>query len=192
VGLRAVVAILAGLALAGCGGTAKEPSSAEPAAPVTLETDAIPELSVRERDLAARDVAADSFRPDELAAVLADAGYVAGVEREFYGRSDRFDRVVVRTLVFGSVAGAQAYVDWLEAHPDEFLGISKAEPPPAFGEDGFAFSVVPCGTCKKQLPTMLIVWRHGPTVAFLLAAGRGADRARFDSLARLLDERITA
>jgi hypothetical protein len=178
---------------AGCGGTEadRDASPGVPAEPPpTLAAADLPELTARTRALTLDLLAADSFAPDELAGVLREAGYLAGHEREFTGRTTSFDRVLTRSLRFADAAGARAYLAWLRQHPDEFLGASLPEPGPAVGEDGFVFALERCGTCKKELPTYLAAWRRGDSVAFLLAAGRGANRDRFDTLAALLDERI--
>jgi hypothetical protein len=140
--------------------------------------------------LDARRLTADALKPPELTAILADAGFVAGREREFSGKSRTWDHVVTRTLRFTTERGAQTYLDWLERHADDFLGDSapaKWAPP---GEAGAAFVLVPCASCKKELPTFLAGWRRDTVVATLLAAGTGANPTRFGALARELDANL--
>jgi hypothetical protein len=191
----AIWVLLGALALgaAACGGANDEPSAnvaAAEAPPPTLGPEDLPELTGRYRVLRARDVAAEAFQPDELAVVLEEGGYVGGSEREFSGHTDSFDRVLARTLRFADGAGARAYLGWLEANPEGYLGFATAEPPPTVGEDGFVIELERCGTCKKELPTYVVAWRRDEVVAFLLAAGRGASRDRLDALAGALDARI--
>lgn len=165
---------LVGLAAAGCGA---EERVAAPAAPATLPASALPDLDSTVRNLDTLALAEDAFEPDELAALLEDAGYVAGREREFSGKTTTFDHVIARALVFADADGADAYLAWVQEHRDEVLG--KAAPativPP--GDAGVAYKLVPCGTCKKELPTYLAAWRRGSTVRWVLAAGAGADSA---------------
>jgi hypothetical protein len=178
-----LVTIAVGLALAGCG--SEEQQAAGPLR--TLPAGALPELESRSRTLDIEALAADALEPDELADLLADAGFDTGREREFSGRTPTFDHVVARTLRFESEDGAEAYLGWLREHGDDVLGRAapaKLVPP---GESGVAYTLVPCGTCKKELPTFLAGWRRGDIVLSLLAAGSGGNPHRFDGLAREFD-----
>lgn len=183
--LLAPAALLLVLLAAACGA---EEGTAPPAPPATLPAAALPELDSRARTLDAVAIAAETFEPAALEALLADVGYLTGSEREFSGKTATFDRVVARTLLFGSPNGAEAYLGWLRGHGNDVLG--RAVPativPP--GEGGVAFTLERCGTCKKELPTFLAGWRRGATVLTLLAAGSGASPERFSALARALDE----
>lgn len=132
-------------------------------------------------------LAGDAYEPGALEALLTEAGFARGSEREFSGKSTTFDHVVARALLFGSAAGAEAYLGWLGKHADEILGTAKPERPLALGESGVLFSLVRCGTCKKELPTFLAAWRRDGTVRSLLAAGTGVNPTRFEALARALD-----
>lgn len=183
---RLAVACLAALALAGCGGAGEK----EAPPPPTLAAEALPELASRSRTLDVNGLAADAFEPAELVEIVEDAGFVAGREREFSGKSRTWDHVVARTLRFASEEGAQAYVDWLGRHPEDFLGKAARAEWSAPGEAGVAFVLVPCASCKKELPTFLAGWRRDTIVATLLAAGAGANEDRFATLTRELDARI--
>jgi hypothetical protein len=178
-----LVTIAFGLALAGCG--SEKQQAARPLR--TLPAAALPELESRSRTLDIEALAADALEPGELADLLADAGFDTGREREFSGRTRTFDHVVARTLRFESEDGAEAYLGWLREHGDDVLGRAapaKLVPP---GESGVAYTLVPCGTCKKELPTFLAGWRRGEIVLSLLAAGSGGNPDRFDGLAREFD-----
>jgi hypothetical protein len=183
-----LLVLLAFLALvAACGGGE---NAAEAPPPPTLTAATLPELTSRERELPVEALAEDALEPDELASLLEDAGYVAGREREFTGKSKTFDRVVARSLRFESPDGAGSYLEWLDGHAGDLVGEVEFQPAPEVGQDARAFSLVRCGSCKKELVTFLAAWRSGGTVATLLAAGSGNNRERFDALARELDERI--
>jgi len=162
-----------------------------PAAPATLGAAALPELDSRARTLDAAAVAFDALEPASLEELLTDSGYRTGSEREFFGKTDTFDHVVARTLVFEMPEGALAYLGWLRSHGDDVLGRAvpaKIAPP---GDSGVAFELERCGICKKELPTFLAGWRRGETVLTLLAAGAGANPMRFTALAREHDEAAT-
>lgn len=186
VALTSVAAALSLLA-SGCGGGGDERS-----APPTLPADAVPELSSERRELDRAALAQDAFVPGTLSELLEEAGYVHGVEREFAGRGTVFDRVVARSLRFESAEGAERYLRWVRTHGDELLGTTKAERPLELGSSGVLLALVPCGTCKKELPTLLAGWRRDDVVLSLLASGRGVDRKRLAALARKLDARMEA
>ena len=177
--LLALVAVTLAAGAAACAGTS--------APPATLGAGALPGLDSRARTLDAAALAEDALEPAELAALLDGAGYAAGSEREFFGRTDTFDHVVARALRFESPDGAGAYLGWLAGHARDLLGRAGAEAPLPLGDAGLLFSLVACGTCKKELPTFLAAWRRGDTVRWLLAAGRGASRHTVEALARVLD-----
>jgi hypothetical protein len=180
--VRLVVLLVLAVGAAGCGGEAAAPELPEP-----LAASALPELSFRERDLPRDVLAEDSFTPEELEALLGDVGYAGGREREFTGHTDTLDRVVARALRFDSSAGAARYVDWVATHTDELAGPTRPPEPLAVGTVGLLFELEPCPTCKKQLPTMLAVWRRGGAVGYLLTAGRGAGGERVTALVRDVD-----
>lgn len=183
--LALVVLVLSPLA-AGCG------TGEEQAAPPTLPPNVLPELSSERRSLDRPSLAADAFAPNALSHLLDDAGYVRGVEREFFGRGEIFDHVVARGLRFETTGGAERYVGWVRSHPRDLLGRAKAERRLELGSSGVLLALIPCGTCKKELPTYLAAWRRGDVVLSLLASGRGVDREHFAALAQKLDARMGA
>lgn len=168
--------------------TACGSDDAPPAPPATLGASALPELDSSSRTLDADTVAFDALEPAALEALLAESGFRTGSEREFSGKTTTFDHVVARTLVFETPEGALAYLEWLRGHGDDVLGraVPASIVPP--GGSGVSFALERCGTCKKELPTFLAGWRRGETVLTLLAAGSGANPARFTALVREHDE----
>jgi len=190
----AVLALLTGLVLvAGCGGAGDDVGETVASAdgpPRVLSGSAVPALHARARVLDQDTLAADAFEPEQLGAVLDDAGYRVGRERELSGKTETFDHVVARTLVFANADGADAYLAWLQDHPEEVLGQSTPAKVAAPGEDGFVLRLVPCGSCKKELPTFFAAWRRGATAGTLLAAGPGADEARFGELLAQADAAV--
>lgn len=181
----AIAAALLLLVVPGCGSGEEQ---AAPPPPASLPSSALPDLDSRARALGAAALAADSLDPDALAELLDDAGFVAGSEREFSGKTRTFDHVVARSLLFEDARGADAYLGWLRGHGEDFLGRTQAADVSPPGESGVAFALAPCGTCKKETPTFLAGWRRGATVLTLLAAGSGANPERFSALAEDFDE----
>jgi hypothetical protein len=180
---RALVLLLLLVAAVACGSEQEQTAAAPPTLPAT----ALPELDSRARALDTNVLAEDALDAEELTTVLDDAGFLSGTEREFSGRTKTFDHVVARSLRFESAEGADAYLHWLEGHGDDFLGAAEPaelQPP---GESTVAYTLVRCGTCKKELPTFLAGWRRGDVVLTLLAAGSGGNPERFETLARRFD-----
>ncbi len=181
---RALAIALVLVVATACGGAEER---AEP--PPTLPATALPELESHERTLDAGALAEDAFEPGPLAE-LVDGALLGGREREFSGRTRTFDHVVARTLVFSDADGAAAYLGWFREHADELLGpVERAALAPP-GEEGVAFTLVRCGTCKKELAALLAGWRRGTTVFTLLASGSGANERRFARLVHELDDAV--
>jgi hypothetical protein len=168
---------LAVVVLAGCGGSGAD-------LPAPIETTAVPGLESRDRDLPADVLAEDAFEPARLAPLLDDGGYAGGRERELTGHTATFDHVLARTLRFDGPAGADAYLDWVDAHTLDLVGRTRHLAPYRVAERAVLYELLPCSTCKKQLPTLVAVWRRGGSVGYVLASGRDADRA---SVKRLVD-----
>jgi hypothetical protein len=183
-----LLALLVLAVSAGCG--SGEENAATTPRPATLPASVLPGLDERARTLGAEALAADSLVPAPLRQLLEDSGYVTGSEREFSGKTKTFDHVIARALLFEEPQGADAYLEWLGEHGDDFLG--RAEPAKLAlpGTSGVAFTLAACGTCKKELPTFLAGWRRGATVLSLLASGSGANPERFGELARDLDRTV--
>jgi len=183
---RLLALLVVVLAAAACGSDESETT----APPPTLPAAALRDLASSVRTLDTAALAADAFEQGELEGILTAGGFTTGSEREYSGKTETFDHVVARTLVFEDVAGASAYLDWLGAHGDDILGRADATGVALPGDSGVAFVLEPCGICKKELPTYLAGWRRGEVVLTLLAAGSGATPDRFLALARQLDETV--
>lgn len=183
--VRVLPVIVAAALLAGCGGADTE------ALPAPLEGSALPALTSRDRNLPADDLAADAFERQPLADLLERGGYTGGREREFSGHTDTFDHVIARTLRFDDAGGASAYMDWIAAHTLDLVGRTRLVAPLPLGRKSVLFELEPCSTCKKQLPTLVAVWRRGGAVGYLLASGRDVDRASIEPLAQAVDTSLS-
>jgi hypothetical protein len=180
---RTFVLLLVVGAVAACGSEQEQPAPSPPTLPAT----ALRELDSRARALDTEALAEDALEPDELAALLDDAGFLTGSEREFSGRTKTFDHVVARSLRFENAAGADEYLRWLGDHGNDILGAAEPAELTPLGESAVAYTLARCGTCKKELPTFLAGWRRGDVVLTLLAAGSGGNPERFEALARRFD-----
>src|SRR5262245_1300122 len=82
-----------------------------PAAPVTLDTGAL---------------AQDAVDVSSLEALLQDAGFVGGTQRQFSRTGGGRRRIVARVLTFETPAGAERYLKWLRGNAADVIG--KAAP----------------------------------------------------------------
>jgi len=186
--IPALAVVLGALLVAGCGSQAAADET--PALAPPLETSVVPELAARDRELPLEALAADAFEPEVLAALLDDAGYAGGRERELSGHGKTFDHVIARSLVFADAAGADAYLGWVRGHTLDLVGRTREREAPPLGEVAFLFELKPCPSCRKQLPTFVAVWRRGGNVAYVLASGRGVNRESFRRLALAVDASV--
>ena len=183
----------AALAAAGCGGAATAES--EPAKEavgggwtvyvplMNREGQLLDGLNVAARTLDASVLADDALDREGLREVLRTAGFVGGTENEYSGRTKTFSHVISRVLQFRDVAGAEAYLGWLDANASDILGKVKSREPLAVGDGGTLFLEQGCG-CHSDLPTFLAAWRRGELVHTVLADGPGVDRKLFETLVR--------
>ena len=183
-----LLAAVAVLAFSGCGGS--QDNALPPLAP-PLERTALPDLTHRDRDLTTDALAADAIDRERLEEVLRNARYEGGREREFTGHTDTVDHVVARVLRFETAEGAEAYLQWLDAHTLDVVGETRPLDPLAVGAAARLHELEPCSTCKKQLPTLLAAWRRDATVGTLLASGRGLHRIELERLVRSVDATLS-
>ncbi len=179
--MKRVAALALVLLLCDCG----HQTAVESRPPPTLPASALPGLNSRTRSLDAAAIAVDVGWA-ALKGVLQNAGYIAGSEREFFGRTQTFTHVVARVLLFRDPSGAMTLLAWLRSHADVVLGRAvKGEALP-LGESPMLFSLGSCG-CHAEVPTFFAAWQRGATVFWLVAAGPGATRAAIGSLALTFD-----
>jgi hypothetical protein len=187
---RAAVALIF---LVGCGAGAPSSVVSSPAdtAPIPiLPKTALPGYVVKVTDLDPTALSSDALDPEGLVAVLAGAGFQAGVERRFTARWKPLTEVEARVLRFRDAAGADAYLAWLGAHGIDMLG-SGAEPSAAPGFAGaIAFSHAPCGSCTKDPVQYLTAWTSGRYALTLLLGGPRAGRAAATQLADELNTHV--
>jgi hypothetical protein len=150
-------------------------------APPTLGAGAVPYLPSTQRSLSAAGLAREAGTP-ALAGQLRRWGYRAGEQRYFQGESRRLQVVDSRTLRFGSVAGARAFVSFARAHVEVYLGsFPSLRPLAADGRRGFVAIGQPC-QCHLANPAFLAVLARGVTVSWLEINGPAATLQRLQVL----------
>ena len=163
------------------------PASGPP--PAVLPASALPRMT---DDAGAVDVdrlANEVAHPDELRAVLAEAGFARAAQRSFGGGNGRpFSRVLSRGLTFQDAAGAAAFVTWFADHaPSEIITSERIDPEGA--PDGVVvFRHLPDGCCHNDVPVFLAAWQRGPSVLYLHAGGRRANAPAFVELISTYDQ----
>jgi hypothetical protein len=153
---------------------------------LTPPAGSLPEMQSRARALGPAVLVAEAIGHGGLRSVLDRGGYVAGSEREFFGRTPVFSHVTEQVLRFESGAGATSYLRWLRAHTAESLGAPRSVTAAGLGTGGFVYRPKGCG-CHSDTPTYLIAWRRGNLVLTVLASGNGATAKTAGALSRRLD-----
>jgi len=181
--LRTIALVLVLAAPVACG--------AETAPPSSIPSDAVAALKASPvRSLAADDVADDALRPQDLAAILDDAGYRSGAERAFTGRFD-VRSVTVRVLAFDSPSGVETYLGWLRDNAKDVIGsIDVSATIPVRGSEAPVYGHLPGGCCPKDTPVYLTGWSDGSNAVTVLAIGPGVDQAVVTEVAADIDRTI--
>jgi hypothetical protein len=165
--VRVALTLVAVVVLAGCGAKAAAPLP-------TLPAGALPELKSSSQPVELEDLASD-FGGDIEARL--DWGFSRGVERVFQGESQRFDRVVSRTLEFTDAAGAQAYVHFFRSHLPAVFGTgTTASRLDSKGRSGYLVDAASCA-CHRAEPTLAALVARGSRVSYLEVNGGGAKPA---------------
>jgi len=163
--------------------------AAVPAVP-TPPAASLPAMRSRARPLRPAVLIAEVIDHGGLRRVLDRGGYVAGSEREFFGRTAVFNHVTEQVIRFESGTGAASYLRWLRAHTAESLGDPRSVTTTGLGTGGFVYRPKGCG-CHTETPTYLIAWRQGSLALTVLASGSGAAPRTVGALARRLDRAVS-
>ncbi|MEI7761321.1 MAG: hypothetical protein WCJ67_11235 [Thermoleophilia bacterium] len=146
-------------------------------------SESLPGMQSTTRPLSSATLIAEAVDHAGLRRNLGRAGYVAGSEREFHGRTPVFNHVTERVLRFESRSGAGRYLRWLRAHTKDSLGAPRSVTPTDLGKNGFVYRPRGCG-CHSETPTYLIAWQQGRLTLTVLASGDGATAESASRLAR--------
>jgi hypothetical protein len=172
---RAGFAIALALVCGGCGAAASPPTV------LTLRASAVAYLPSTIKPISAAFLAREAGTP-ELRAQLGGWGFVTGRQRYFQGESRRLQVVDSRTLRFRTGGGADAFVAFLRAHLNPYLGgFANLQPLTSSGRTGFVATAQEC-QCHLANPAYLAVVARGGTVSWLEINGPGANRRMLTAL----------
>ncbi len=164
-------AIVMAMVLAACGST-DTPTVVQSgiAQPVSMPAVRIPGLHASNSTLDRDTVAGEATHPDDVAAMLEEAGFLSVSDRTLTGRRGVFSRVVVRGWSFASTAGAASFLDWLRGNAAEFIGDATPVDGPA-GAGVVLLLHSPSGCCHEEVPIYLAAWQRTTTVWTVRASG---------------------
>ena len=191
-----IVATLLATALLGSACSTEQPTSGPPPAttpPVVLEpipATALPGHPANPIDLDAGSVAMDAVDVAGLEALLGEAGFVGGTQRQFSRVRGGRRRIVARVLSFETPGGAAAYVAWLRDHADEVIGDAAPNTGLDAPRGGIVFVHQPNPCCHNETRYFLAMWREGPTVVTIEIAGEGARGSDVPELLSQLDAAV--
>lgn len=183
----ACIAAAVALLVAGCAAAdTTEPGDRPPVLPAS----ALPRMTGDLTTVDADDLASEVTHPDDLRAVLDDAGFSAAAQRSFGGGTGPFSRVTARGIAFDTMAGAADFVAWFGDHaPQEFITSERISPEGVPGHV-VVFHHRPDGCCHNDVPVFLAAWRRGTSVLFLHAGGRRANADAFADLIATYDREV--
>lgn len=191
-GIARVVGVMA-MALVGCASSppmAGAPGSSAPPAPVALPVSALPRMTSDASTVDVDRLANEVVHPDELRAVLDDAGFSTGAQRSFGAGTGAFSRVLSRGLAFETEAGAAAFVTWFGDNAGEEVISADRISPSRVPEGVVVFRHLPDGCCRNDVPVYLAAWQRGPSVLYLHVGGRRANTRAFVELIESYDREV--
>jgi hypothetical protein len=193
VGIAATLLVAAFLG-SGCS-TAQPPSGPPPTMAPSLVPGSIPATALPGRpadviDLDAGSVALDAVDVAGLEALLDEAGFVGGTQRQFSRVRGGRRRILARVLSFETPGGAAAYVGWLRHHADEVIGDAAPNAGLRAPSHGVVLVHEPDPCCHNETRMFLAMWHRGSTVVTIQIAGEGARESDVPDLLARLDSAI--
>jgi hypothetical protein len=155
--------------------------------PSAPPSDAVPWMRSTEDVVDTQTLASDALHPPELATLLQAAGFDAGAERVFTARRGPFQRVVARSLAFGTPEGAESYLAWLRSHASELIGATEIVTARGLPAGVVFVRHLAGGCCHEEVPVYLAAWQRGPLVLSVKASGRAADVSPVAAIVRTVD-----
>ena len=149
-----VLAVAVLLAPACASAPATDGSIATGATPPVLPASALPRMTSDATSVDADHLANEVTHPDELRALLDDAGLVRAAQRSFGGGRGAFSRVVARGLVFETEEGAAAFVSWFGDHASQEIITSERISPTGIPDGVIVFRHLPDGCCHNDVPVV--------------------------------------
>jgi hypothetical protein len=191
-----IVALLLAAVLLGSACSTEQPRSGPPPTstpPVVLEpipATALPGHPADPIDLDAGSVAMDAVDVGGLEALLGEAGFVGGTQRQFSRVRGGKRLILARVLSFESPGGAAAYVAWLRDHADEVIGDSAPNADLDVPRGGIVFVHQPDPCCHNETRYFLAMWNVGSMVVTTQIAGEGARASDVPELLSQLDAAV--
>ena len=193
VGIAATL-LVAALLGAACTTEQPTPTPSEPAGPPhvldPIPPTALPGNTADPIDLDAASIAGDAVDVAGLEALLDEAGFVGGTQRQFSRVRGGRRRILARVLSFETRQGAAAYVAWLRDHADEVIGDAAPNTNLDAPRGGIVFVHQPDPCCHNETRYFLAMWRQGPTVVTIEIAGEGARGSDVPELLSQLDSAV--
>src|SRR5262245_15754519 len=135
-------------------------------------------------------LAGDAVDVNELEALLRDAGFVGGTQRQFSRTGAGRRRIVARVLAFESSDGAERYLAWLDEHVDDVIGDAAPNNALAAPDGGTVFEHEPNPCCHSETRIFLAAWNRGRTVVTLQVDGPAARASAVPELVSQLDAAV--
>jgi hypothetical protein len=141
-------------------------------------------------DLDAGSVAVDAVDIAGLEALLDEAGFIGGTQRQFSRVRGGRRRILARVLSFETREGAAAYAAWLRDHADEVIGDAAPNARLRAPSHGVVLVHEPNPCCHNETRMFLAMWRRGSTVVTIQIAGEGARESDVPDLLARLDAAV--
>jgi hypothetical protein len=151
---------------------------------------ALPGNSADPADLDASSIASDAVDVAALEALLDQAGFVGGTQRQFSRVHGGRRRILARVLAFQTQEGASAYVAWLRDHGDEVIGKATPSADLRVPRHGVVLVHEPNPCCHNETRMFLAMWHEGATVVTIQIAGEGARETDVPELLSQLDAAV--
>ena len=155
-----------------------------------IPSTALPGNPADPTDLDASSIASDAVDVTALEALLDQAGFVEGTQRQFSRVHGGRRRILARVLTFETAEGASAYVAWLGDHGDEVIGKATPSASLRVPRHGVVLVHEPNPCCHNETRMFLAMWHEGPTVVTIQIAGEGARETDVPELLSLLDAAV--
>ena len=151
---------------------------------------ALPGNSADPTDLDASSIASDAVDIAALEALLDQAGFVGGTQRQFSRVHGGRRRILARVLTFETPEGASAYVAWLRDHGDEVIGRATPSASLQVPRHGVVLVHEPNPCCHNETRYFLAMWNVGSRVVTTEIAGEGARASDVPELLSQLDAAV--
>lgn len=155
-----------------------------------IPSTALPGNTADPTDLDASSIASDAVDVAALEALLDQAGFVGGTQRQFSRVHGGRRRILARVLTFETPLGASTYVAWLRDHGDEVIGKAAPSDDLRVPRHGVVLVHEPNPCCHNETRMFLAMWHDGSTVVTIQIAGEGARETDVPELLSQLDAAV--